>query len=51
MNRSTKTRFAIFQILAEVFKKNKNFETVLNQIVLEQSFNKKKKSLSLIMYV
>ena len=40
MNRSTKTRYAIFQILIEVFKKNKNFETVFNQKIIEFNFNK-----------
>jgi len=40
MNRSTKTRYAIFQILIEVFKKNRNFETVFNQKIIEFNFNK-----------
>ena len=40
MNRSTKTRYAIFQILIEVFKKNRNFETVFNQKIAEFNFNK-----------
>ena len=41
MNKSTKTRYAIFQILIEVFKKNKNFETVLNKFISGSNFNKK----------
>ena len=40
MNRSTKTRYAIFQILIEVFKKNRSFETVFNQKIIEFNFNK-----------
>ena len=44
MNRSTKTRYAIFQILIEVFKKNRNFETVFNQKIIEFNFNKNEKS-------
>ena len=39
MNRSTKTRYAIFQILIEVFKKNKSFETIFNQKIVEFNFN------------
>ena len=42
MNKSTKTRYVIFQILIEVFKKNKNFETVLNKIISGSNFNKTK---------
>ena len=38
MNRSTKTRYIIFQILVEVFKKNRNFETVFNQKIEEFSY-------------
>ena len=41
MNRSTKTRYVIFQILAEIFKKNKNFETVFNKLIINQDFNQK----------
>ena len=41
MNRSTKTRYVIFQILVEIFKKNKNFETALNQFIINQDFNQK----------
>ena len=40
MNSSTKTRYAIFQILIEVFKKNRSFETVFNQKIIEFNFNK-----------
>ena len=39
MNRSTKTRYAIFQILIEVFKKNINFETIFNQKIAQYGFN------------
>ena len=41
MNRSTKTRYIIFQILVEIFKKNKNFETVFNKIIIGQDFNQR----------
>ena len=41
MNRSTKTRYVIFQILAEIFKKNINFETALNKFIVNQNFNQK----------
>ena len=41
MNRSTKTRYIIFQILVEIFKKNKNFETVFNKFIINQNFNQK----------
>ena len=41
MNISTKTRYVIFQILVEIFKKNKNFETVFNQMVIGQNFSQK----------
>ena len=41
MNRSTKTRYVIFQILIEIFKKNKNFETVFNKFIINQDFNQK----------
>ena len=41
MNRSTKTRYVIFQILVEIFKKNKNFETVFNKLIIDQDFNQK----------
>ena len=41
MNRSTKTRYVIFQILVEIFKKNKNFETVFNKFIINQNFNQK----------
>ncbi len=41
MNRSTKTRYVIFQILVEIFKKNKNFETVFNKFIINQDFNQK----------
>ena len=41
MNRSTKTRYVIFQILVEIFKKNKNFETVFNKLIINQDFNQK----------
>ena len=39
MNRSTKIRYIIFQILVEVFKKNRNFETVFNKMITEFNFN------------
>ena len=41
MNRSTKTRYIIFQILLEVFKKNKNFEIVFNQMITDQDLSQK----------
>ena len=41
MNRSTKTRYVIFQILVEIFKKNKNFETVFDKFIINQNFNQK----------
>ena len=41
MNRSTKIRYVIFQILIEIFKKNKNFNEVFDQKVLEHNFNQK----------
>ena len=41
MNRSTKTRYIIFQILVEVFKKNKNFEIVFNKLITNKGFNQK----------
>ena len=41
MNRSTKIRYVIFEILIEVFKKNKNFETIFNKKIQEQNFNQK----------
>ena len=41
MNRSTKTRYIIFQILVEVFKKNKNFEIVFNKMIADQDLSKK----------
>lgn len=41
MNRSTKTRFAIFQILIEIYKKNFNFETIFNKKITEFQFNQK----------
>ena len=41
MNRSTKTRYVIFQILVEIFKKNKNFESVFNKFIIDQDFNQK----------
>ena len=50
MNRSTKTRYIIFQILVEVFKKNKNFETVFNKMIVDQDLVKKI-FLLLIMFV
>ena len=39
MNRSTKTRYVIFQILIEIFKKNKNFNIIFDQKVAEHNFN------------
>ena len=39
MNRSTKIRYVIFQILIEIFKKNKNFNKIFDQKVSEHSFN------------
>ena len=36
MNRSTKTRYVIFQILVEIFKKNKSF-TISNLIIDAES--------------
>ena len=39
MNRSTKTRYVIFQILIEIFKKNKNFNIVFDKHISEHSFN------------
>ncbi len=39
MNRSTKTRYTIFQILIEIFKKNKNFEKIFNKKIAENHFN------------
>ena len=41
MKRSTKTRYTIFQILVEVFKKNKNFEIVFNKLITNKGFNQK----------
>ena len=41
MNRSTKTRYVIFQILVEIFKKNKNFDTVFNKFIIDKNFNQK----------
>ena len=41
MNKSTKTRYVIFQILVEVFKKNKNFETVFNKMIVSQDLSQK----------
>ena len=41
MNRSTKTRYVIFQILVEIFKKNKNFETAFNKYIIGRGFNQK----------
>ena len=45
MNRSTKTRYIIFQILVEVFKKNKNYQTVFNKFIIDEDFNQKDISL------
>ncbi len=39
MNRSTKTRYVIFQILIEIFKKNANFESVFNEKIAKFNFN------------
>ncbi len=39
MNRSTKTRYTIFQILIEIFKKNINFEKILNEKIAKNNFN------------
>ena len=39
MNRSTKTRYIIFQILVEIFKKNRNFETAFNKMITEYNFD------------
>ena len=39
MNRSTKTRYTIFQILIEIFKKNINFEKILNEKIAKHNFN------------
>ena len=39
MNRSTKIRYIIFQILIEIFKKNKNFNIVFDEKIAEHSFN------------
>ena len=39
MNRSTKTRYVIFQILVEIFKKNRNFERVFGEKIAEDNFN------------
>ena len=50
MNRSTKTRYAIFQILIEIFKKNKIFETIFNKKITEFNFNQMR-YLLLIMFV
>ena len=41
MNRSTKTRYTIFQILIEIFKKNKNYENVFDEKISEFNFNQK----------
>ncbi len=41
MNRSTKTRYAIFQILIEIFKNNNNYENVLNKIIVNLDLNEK----------
>ena len=38
MIKSTKTRYTIFQILIEVFKKNRNYETVFNQKIKEFNY-------------
>ena len=40
MNRSTKTRYVIFQILIEIFKKNRNFESVFNEKITKLNFTK-----------
>ena len=39
MNRSTKIRYIIFQILIEIFKKSKNFNTVFTEIIAKHNFN------------
>ncbi len=39
MNRSTKTRYTIFQILIEIFKKNINFDKILNEKIAKNNFN------------
>jgi len=39
MNRSTKIRYVIFQILIEIFKKNKNFNTTFDEKIANHSFN------------
>ena len=39
MNRSTKIRYVIFQILVEIFKKSKNFNKIFDQKVSENNFN------------
>ncbi len=39
MNRSTKTRYTIFQILIEIFKKNINFDKILNEKLAKNNFN------------
>ena len=41
MARSTKIRYLIFQILIEVFRKNKNFETILNQTIIKFELNQR----------
>ncbi len=41
MNRSTKTRYTIFQILIEIFKKNKNYENVFDEKISEFDFSQK----------
>ncbi len=44
MNRSTKTRYVIFQILTEIFKKNRNFEIVFNEKLSKNNFNQEEVS-------
>jgi 16S rRNA (cytosine967-C5)-methyltransferase len=39
MNRSTKIRYIIFQILIEIFKKNKNFNAIFDDKIAEHDFN------------
>ena len=39
MNRSTKIRYVIFEILIEIFRKNKNFEKIFNIKITEHNFN------------
>ena len=39
MNRSTKTRYVIFQILIEIHKKNRNFERVFSEKIADDNFN------------